>query len=113
MGLSWGALAGSFLAPFLYSLYWRGVTKTACAVNFCWGSGLMLLNMFFKSSFPAILQSSINCGAFAMLSSLIIVPLVSRITRKPEAQRLDAIFDCYQRRVTVPVTEVLGNGGDE
>ncbi|MBQ1501975.1 MAG: sodium:solute symporter [Firmicutes bacterium] len=113
MGLSWGALAGSFLAPFLYSLYWRGVTKTACAVNFCWGSGLMLLNMFFKSSFPAILQSSINCGAFAMLSSLIIVPLVSLITKKAEAQRLDAIFDCYQRRVTVPVTEVLGNGGDK
>lgn len=27
MGISWGALAGAFLAPFLYGLYWRGVTK--------------------------------------------------------------------------------------
>ena len=25
MGISWGALAGAFLAPFLYGLYWRGV----------------------------------------------------------------------------------------
>ena len=24
MGISWGALAGAFLAPFLYSLFWKG-----------------------------------------------------------------------------------------
>ena len=24
MGISWGALAGAFLAPFLYGLYWKG-----------------------------------------------------------------------------------------
>ena len=29
LGISWGALAGAFLAPFLYGLYWRGVTKAA------------------------------------------------------------------------------------
>ena len=34
MGVSWGALAGAFLAPFLYGLYWKGVTKAAC-----WTSG--------------------------------------------------------------------------
>ena len=32
MGISWGALAGAFLAPFLYGLYWKGVTK-ACGVD--------------------------------------------------------------------------------
>ncbi len=25
MGISWGALAGAFLAPFMYGLYWKGV----------------------------------------------------------------------------------------
>ena len=30
MGVSWGALAGSFLAPFLYGLYWKKTTKAAC-----------------------------------------------------------------------------------
>ena len=27
MGISWGALAGAFLAPFIYSLYWKGVDE--------------------------------------------------------------------------------------
>jgi len=27
MGISWGALAGAFLAPFMYGLYWKGVTR--------------------------------------------------------------------------------------
>ena len=27
MGVSWGALAGAFLAPFLYGLYWKRTTK--------------------------------------------------------------------------------------
>jgi SSS family solute:Na+ symporter len=107
MGLSWGALAGSFLAPFLYSLYWKKVTKTACAINFVWGSGIMLANMFFGSYFPTILQSSINCGAFAMLSSLVLVPILSLITKKPEQKFIDKVFSCYDRKVTVPVSEAL------
>ncbi len=37
MGVSWGALAGSFLAPFLYGLYWKGVTKASAFVCFIWG----------------------------------------------------------------------------
>ena len=37
MGISWGALAGSFLAPFLYSLYWKKTTKAACYVSFAFG----------------------------------------------------------------------------
>ena len=27
MGVSWGALAGAFLAPFLYGLYWKGASR--------------------------------------------------------------------------------------
>ena len=33
MGVSWGALAGAFLAPFLYGLYWKRTTKAACWVS--------------------------------------------------------------------------------
>ena len=29
MGVSWGALAGAFLAPFLYGLYWKRTSKAA------------------------------------------------------------------------------------
>lgn len=107
MGLSWGALAGSFLAPFLYSLYWKKTTKAACIVCFIWGSVLMLLNMFCKSLFPAILQSPINCGAFAMLGGMIIVPVVSLFTKAPNEDLTDFAFACYDRKVMVNITDAL------
>ncbi|MBR5669256.1 MAG: sodium:solute symporter, partial [Spirochaetales bacterium] len=109
MGLSWGALAGSFLAPFLYSLYWKKITKASCIVCFAWGSLLMLANMFFKSSFPAVHQSPINCGAFAMLGGMVIVPLVSAFTSRPDEQKIEAVFSCYQKKVMAPITDVLSS----
>ena len=30
MGISWGALAGAFLAPFLYGLYWKEPRQRLC-----------------------------------------------------------------------------------
>lgn len=110
MGVSWGALAGSFLAPFLYGLYWKRVTRQAVWGSFLFGSGVMLLNLFLKSSFPAFLRSPINAGAFAMLGGLILVPAVSLVTRKPEADRVNAIFQCYEKKVEVPQKEDLGEG---
>ena len=107
MGLSWGALAGSFLAPFLYSLYWKKTTKASCIVCFIWGSALMLANMFFKSSFPAVLQSPINCGAFAMLGGMVIVPIVSAFTKKPSQAEVDSVFSCYEKKVLAPIKDVL------
>ncbi len=107
MGLSWGALAGSFLAPFLYSLYSKKTTKASCIVCFIWGSALMLANMFFKSAFPAVLQSPINCGAFAMLGGMVIVPVVSAFTRKPSNEDVEAVFSCYSKKVLAPIKDVL------
>ena len=99
MGVSWGALAGAFLAPFLYGLYWKKTTKIACWVSFIFGAGIMVLNLFFRSAFPVILQSPINCGAFAMLAGLIIVPVVSLITPKPEKKLVEDSFACYEKKV--------------
>ena len=107
MGLSWGALAGAFLAPFLYSLYWKRVTKPACVASFIWGVVIMLANMFFKAQFPAVLQSAVNCGAFAMLGGLVIVPVVSLLTKKPSAEKMAQVFSCYENTVTVHVTQAL------
>lgn len=113
MGLSWGALAGSFLAPFLFSLYWKKTSKAACIICFVWGSTVMLCNLLFKASFPTVLQSPINCGAFAMLSGLIIVPAVSLITPKPASETVSYVFSCYEKKVTVPVTEALNDESHE
>ncbi len=108
MGISWGALAGAFLAPFLYSLYWKKTTKAACWVSFLFGSILMLLNLVARSSFPSILQSPINCGAVAMLVGLVLVPIVSVITPKPEKQLVDDAFACYNKTTEVPQKTALG-----
>lgn len=109
MGISWGALSGAFLAPFLYGLYWKRTTGAACWVSFVFGSGIMILNMTNKSLFPAILQSPINCGAFAMLSGLVLVPVVSAFTVKPDQKRVEDAFACYHKTVSVYQKTTLGN----
>ena len=101
MGVSWGALAGAFLAPFLYGLYWKKTTKAACWVSFLFGSVIMILNMLMRASFPVLLQSPINCGAFAMLAGLILVPVVSYITPKPDRELVENAFACYDKKVAV------------
>ncbi len=108
MGISWGALAGAFLAPFLYGLYWKGVTKTACAVNFLFSTAVMLANILAPQIFPTLLRSPINCGAFCMLFGLVLVPVVSVFTKKAAPEDLEAIFSCYDRTVTVTARHSIG-----
>jgi len=108
MGVSWGALAGSFLAPFLYGLYWKRVSKISVWCCFAFSTIVMVLNVLARSSFPAILQSPINAGAFCMLAGLVIVPIVSAFTKPPEKKALDACFSCYEQTVTVKVSDTLG-----
>lgn len=108
MGVSWGALAGAFLAPFMYSLYSKRVTKAACWASFIFSTVLMISNIFFRSSFPTIMQSPINCGAIAMIAGLIIVPVVSLFTPKPQKDLVDNAFACYDKETTVAQKTALG-----
>ncbi len=108
MGISWGALAGAFLAPFMYALYGKWVSRASCWVCFIFSSVLMIANIFFRSSFPAIMQSPINCGAIAMLAGLIIVPAVSAFTPKPDKTLVDEAFACYDKETTVSQKTALG-----
>ncbi|MBQ8616840.1 MAG: sodium:solute symporter, partial [Clostridia bacterium] len=108
MGVSWGALAGAFLAPFLYGLYWKRTTPASVWVCFLFSTVVMLANIFVKSSFPAILQSPINAGAFCMIAGLVIVPAVSLFTPKLPKAHLDSVFACYDRTVTVTVKDSIG-----
>ncbi len=108
MGISWGALAGAFLAPFLYGLYSKNTTKASVYVCMFFGAGIMTLNMLFRGAFPTILQSPINCGAFAMLAGLVIVPLVSLVTKKPDKEIVDDMFSCYDNKVVTTAKETLG-----
>ena len=109
MGISWGALAGAFLAPFLFGLYWKRTTKAACWVSFLFSTVVMLANIFFRSSFPVLLQSPINAGAFCMLAGLVIVPVVSLLTKPPRPEQVEQVFSCYDRKVVVSVKESIGD----
>lgn len=108
MGISWGALAGAFLAPFMYGLYMKGTTVISVWVSIFFGVGIMVLNMLARSIFPVWLQSPINCGAFAMIAGLVIVPVVSLFTPKLDASIVEHAFACYEKKVTVSVRESLG-----
>lgn len=108
MGISWGALAGSFLAPFLFSLYWKGTTKVACWASFLFGSGLMTVNLLARDALPVCLQSPIVSGTIAMLAGFVLVPLVSVLTKAPDRRFTDALFSCYDRTHPVPARQALG-----
>ena len=109
MGVSWGALAGAFLAPFMYGLYWKKTTKAACWCSFLFSTVFMLANVVAKSSFPVLLQSPINAGAFCMIAGLVIVPIVSLFTAKPDKKLVDDAFSCYDKKVLVAQRDALGD----
>ena len=109
MGVSWGALAGAFLAPFLFGLYWKKATKAACWVSFLFSTVFMLANIGLNSFFPAVLQSPINAGAFCMVAGLVLVPAVSLFTKKPDAQMVEESFSCFDQKVLVRQSQALGD----
>ena len=113
MGVSWGALAGAFLAPFLYGLYWKKATRASVWASFLFSTVVMTANIFFRTSFPQVLQSPINAGVFCMIAGLVIVPVVSLVTKPPRKEFVDSIFSCYDKKVLVPVTEAIGEPVDQ
>ena len=113
MGISWGALAGAFLAPFLYGLYWKKTTKAAVWVNFLFSTVVMICNILFPQYFPALLRTPINAGVFCMLAGLVIIPVVSLFTKKLNPEHTQQVFSCYDRTVTVNVTDSIGSSKEE
>lgn len=91
MGISWGALAGAFLAPFMLGLYWKGVTTASVWACFIWGVGITLFNMILGNP-----MSPINCGAIAMVGGFAVVYIVSLFTKKMNDKTVDDIFECYK-----------------
>ena len=87
MGISWGALAGAFLAPFMLGLYWRGVTTASVWACFVWGVGLTVVNMLLGNPI-----NPINCGAIAMVGGFVVVWIASLVTPKMKREYVDRMF---------------------
>ena len=115
MGYSWGALAGAFLAPFMYGLFWKGVTKISVYVSFAFGIGATVLHLIFRPTGTLLgfnVASPVNLGMFTMLVGLVLVPLVSLITPKMKKTELDSIFACYKQKAEVEVTDAIGDADE-
>ena len=117
MGVSWGALAGAFLAPFLYGLYYKKTTKAAVLTCFVYGVGLEIFQLFVSvgwvdiSEVPVInfiFTNSLYSGVFAMVGGLIILPVVSLLTQKTCPREVEKMFSCYSLTKTVEITDSLG-----
>ena len=117
MGVSWGALAGAFLAPFLYGLYSKRTTKVSTAVCFAWGVGLetvqllVSLGLLTVSGSPLlafVFNNSIYSGVIAMVGGLILVPLVDLLSQKARPVHVEDMFAAYREHRTVDITDNLG-----
>ncbi|MBQ7714908.1 MAG: sodium:solute symporter [Clostridia bacterium] len=115
MGVSWGALAGAFLAPFLYGLYSKKTSRAAVWSSFAWGVGLMIIQLlvsmklftFEDGILGFIFKNSLYSGVFAMVGGLVIVPIVSALTKKSRPDKVDDMFSCYDKKVLVPAEHSL------
>ena len=127
MGVSWGALAGAFLAPFLYGLYSKKITKASIWASFIVGVTISIFSLVMsitKGTFMTVTFSSgetlnfanaVVMGAIAMIAGLIIVPLVSLCTYKLEVKKgildveaTERMFDCFKGKVVVSRKSSLG-----
>ena len=106
MGVSWGALAGAFLAPFLYGLYWRRTTRAAVAASFIFGTGLEIVQLCISVGWLSVkgipvlsfvFTNSLYSGVFAMVGGLVLVPIVSLLTQNSRPENVDDKFVCFER----------------
>ena len=115
MGVSWGALSGAFLAPFLYGLYWKKTSKTAVCVSFCFATFVEIVQLFKSlgmikvggAFLNFVFRNSLYSGVFCMLAGLAIVPLVSLLTQGTKPENVENMFSCYDKKVMVPAREIL------
>jgi len=112
MGISWGTMSGAFLGPFMLGLYWKRATKPAVWASFIFSVSINVTYMIFKLSgnvsvLPKLLQASSNVGVIAMFSGIILVVVVSLLTKKPDEKQVNEMFSCYEKQVTVSKKQAL------
>ncbi|MDR3109763.1 MAG: sodium:solute symporter family protein [Planctomycetaceae bacterium] len=95
MSLSWGSVAGAFLAPYIYGLYWRRTTKPAAYAGIITGllisNGTYLYVLYGVSPNLAQMLSPVIASA-AMIVPFVVVPVVSLFTKPPKEEILNLAF---------------------
>lgn len=87
MVISWGALAGCFLAPYLYGLFWRRANLPGAIAGMAagLGSAITLFSLWGKPGIPV-------AGAVAILLPLVVVPVVTLLTPRPADDHVQRVF---------------------
>ena len=101
MSFSWGVVSGCFIGPYIWGLFSKKITKIGAFAGML--SGLVTVGgatLYFTltESFKVAASKSPEMGVAAMAISLIVVPIVSFLTKNKEAdkERIDGIFECYK-----------------
>lgn len=87
MSLSWGVVAGGFLAPYVYGLYWKRTTKIGAKAGMFTGVALAIILFYVLGPAKSPIASSI-----AMIVPFVVVPVVSLMTNKPSGRRIVKAF---------------------
>ena len=107
MSLSWGTLAGAFLGPFLYGLFWKGATKLSVWASIIVSVVINVTNLLSGYASPVMV------GAITIVLSLFVVPIVSLVTPKLKKELVDDVFSCYDETIEVVVPHKLHLEEDE
>ena len=98
MSFSWGVVSGCFIGPYIWGLFSKKITKAGAYAGVLSGLlvvGISTLVISLNSGFAAAAGKSPEMGVAAMAVSLIIVPLVSALTKNKDTERVEEIFSCY------------------
>jgi len=93
--LSWGAISGFFLAPYVFGTLWKKTTKAGAIAGSVVGFACaILIPTVCKSAFPSIARwcTTVNSCAVATVLPLIVTPVVSALTKKPDPERIAFLF---------------------
>ncbi len=99
MSLSWGTVAGAFLAPYLYGLFWRKTTKIAAWVGAICGMSISIILNLYGGKYGI---TSPMAGSLAMLVPLLIVPIVSLLTQPLPMETVERAFADNDQDSTIP-----------
>ena len=100
MSFSWGIVSGCFIGPYIWGLFSKKITKIGAFAGII--SGLLTVGgatlvISLNSGFSAAAAKSPEMGVCAMAVSMVVVPLVSFITKNKstDTKRVEEIFSCY------------------
>ena len=98
MSFSWGVVSGCFIGPYIWGIFSKKITKAGAYAGVLSGLlvvGISTLVISLNSGFSAAAAKSPEMGVSAMAVSMIVVPLVSALTKVKDENRVDEIFECY------------------